>query len=287
MRTIYIILVCTIILIGNLYSQESSNDKKYGSIFLKDGKVIRDVQLWSVDTVLIEYVKYGNLADVKTIDVSFIKRSDGSQIVFDIDAFEKGENVMVKNSLNNQHVLSVNTLDLMISMFTVNYTYLSSSRKIGIKLPCSIGLRKLSTPSNGSYYNHNGNKGYYNSSKKFSTGIELNLFPAGIKKVSYYLSPSFEYGEYDYFIGDEYTATITSILYTPNTNTYSKYEKHSGSYYAILIQHGLLLKPTEHFCMTAYLGMGFSKYENKLYRPGNFLFPGLCARAGFTLGYVF
>lgn len=62
----------------NSEAQDIALPKGKSTIYLKSGKIIKDVKIWKTDTLKIEYVKNGNLADIKTNEVSKIIFSDGS-----------------------------------------------------------------------------------------------------------------------------------------------------------------------------------------------------------------
>ncbi len=54
-------------------AQDFTLPKSNSTIFLHSGKAIKTVTLWRIDSVNVEYVIKGNLADVKTMDVSRIE----------------------------------------------------------------------------------------------------------------------------------------------------------------------------------------------------------------------
>ena len=57
-------------------AQDFTLPKGSSNIYLQSGKIIKDVSLWRIDSVKVEYVIKGNLADIKTSDVSKIETPD-------------------------------------------------------------------------------------------------------------------------------------------------------------------------------------------------------------------
>ena len=57
-------------------AQDFTLPKGSSNIYLQSGKTIKDVSLWRIDSVKVEYVIKGNLADIKTSDVSKIETPD-------------------------------------------------------------------------------------------------------------------------------------------------------------------------------------------------------------------
>ena len=80
MKTIFAItlLLCTLI----SKAQDASMPHGKSTIFIYSGKTIKNVRLWSIDSVKVEYVLKGNLSDVSTKDVSKIETTE-YQITFD------------------------------------------------------------------------------------------------------------------------------------------------------------------------------------------------------------
>ena len=384
MKAICITIVYLVLTSSFMFAQDTEMLKPKGSIYLHTGKVIKDVRIWTIDSVKIEYVKNGNLCDVKTDEVSKILNVDGMVYDFNTESFQlvtEHKDTLIVNSIvgsiidktekekyhilqyyadstfvnavilinkdsiltihvlfeNNiieertlrieeykeisknivkwnsiymksqkkvenpqsiklrkvpfafkQNFISINTFDLLLSMLSVNYEYICKSGKLGIKVPLSFGLEQT-TRKNGSLGVFSGNLGYYNKSKTFSTGVEIQFFPAGQSKASYFMGPSFEFGQYNYYKPTEHIVTTTTNDYNyPYTynSIYNTWEKKSGTYYALLFQNGFLFQPNKHFNMSVYIGMGLSVYDNSLSYDGTpFVF--LCGRTGFNIGYKF
>lgn len=57
-------------------AQDFTLPKINSAIFLHSGKTIKPVTLWRIDSINIEYVSKGNLADVKALEVSRIETPD-------------------------------------------------------------------------------------------------------------------------------------------------------------------------------------------------------------------
>lgn len=59
-----------------LKAQDATLPKGSSTIYLHSGKTIKNVALWRIDSTKVEYVLNGNLADLKTMDVSKIETPD-------------------------------------------------------------------------------------------------------------------------------------------------------------------------------------------------------------------
>ncbi len=79
-----------------LRAQDTTLPKGISTIYLHSGKTIKNVLLWRIDSAKVEYVLSGNLADLKTMDVSKIETPD-FLIVFDQEyqPIKKGYDIIV------------------------------------------------------------------------------------------------------------------------------------------------------------------------------------------------
>lgn len=83
MKTFLPLILC-LLSISFLSAQDLSLPKGSSTIYLYTGKIIKSVTLWRMDSVKVEYVLKGNLADLKTLDVSKIETPD-YLIEFDLE----------------------------------------------------------------------------------------------------------------------------------------------------------------------------------------------------------
>ncbi len=89
------------ILVSISKAQDPNLPKGKSQIYLNSGKTVKNVSLWRIDSAKVEYVVNGNLADLKTTDVSKIETTN-FLIEFD------DENHIVKKDYD---LIILNTLD--------------------------------------------------------------------------------------------------------------------------------------------------------------------------------
>ncbi len=69
-------LILLLLNISFLSAQDQSLPKGNSTIYLHSGKIIKKATLWKIDSLTVEFALKGNLADVKTIEVSKIETLD-------------------------------------------------------------------------------------------------------------------------------------------------------------------------------------------------------------------
>ena len=69
-------LTILLLLISISKAQDINLPQGKSNIYLRSGKTFRNVSVWRIDSTMVEYVLNGNLADLKTTDVSKIETPD-------------------------------------------------------------------------------------------------------------------------------------------------------------------------------------------------------------------
>ena len=78
-----LIFISVLLLLGlGSKAQNTEFAENSFNIFLKSGKLIKNVKLWKIDTFKVEYVSNGNLADVNTYEVLDIETPE-YYLIFD------------------------------------------------------------------------------------------------------------------------------------------------------------------------------------------------------------
>ena len=103
MKSNIVFLIIFLVLCSlNSKSQDLTLPQGKSIIYLNSGKTIKEAKIWTVDSLKIEYVKNGNLADVMTSEVLMIVFSDGTKRIF--NKLSKSDNTITNNyNLNLTH----------------------------------------------------------------------------------------------------------------------------------------------------------------------------------------
>lgn len=161
-----------------------------------------------------------------------------------------------------RNFISINLFDLSFGSLTINYDYTFKSGYVALKFPISLALTYDSDFANGEIQD-----------KKYTLGLDINIFPNGQGKSNYYFGPSIELGEY-------YVRSYSNIGVQKN-------QKYPGFFYGLLIQNGVLFQPSKHFNIAVNFGIGYAKLNYNrptiiTYSNSNVLF-----RLGINIGYKF
>jgi hypothetical protein len=249
----------------------SAQDKIYKS----DNSVI-EAKVLEVGMDQIKYRSFSNLdGPIYTMpksEIAIIIYQNGQHETFSknnkaLSGQERSTSTFVYDSLKNS-VISVNLVDVIFSNFTFSYEHFNNSKRVGIKIPFSVGLREENAYSYGYYgYNYYRN---FNDTKIYSIGLDADFYPNGQKKrFSYYLGPSFVYGEFNYV---SYNYFSSSYIYS--------YRK--GQHFGLLLNNGVVFKPSRSIAIALSTGIGFKK-EITIY--SDYIEPS--AAVALNIGYIF
>lgn len=149
-----------------------------------------------------------------------------------------------------------NVTDLFFGVFTAGYERTIKSGKYSYLIPLSIGMTYMGI-TNSEYDQSNPMSSvfpmgaYYYKNKIFSTGIELNFFPAGQGTLKYFLGPALEYGQFRYY------------LYEGNENNPGTFtiKKTTSPFITLMFKNGFLYQYSKKFNIKAFLAMGFQNWS--------------------------
>ncbi|PLX14240.1 MAG: hypothetical protein C0598_01800 [Marinilabiliales bacterium] len=137
--------------------------------------------------------------------------------------------------------VAFNVLHAPQGIITMKYEFLNKTGNLGFEIPMSVGLLE------DTYLDPIGeifNREFYSL---FYTGLTLNWYPVGQKRVSYVLGPSLRLG-----IGkDQYYYYYDSYYSEPKEEYYSK----------LLINNGLILNPSDHFSISFMFSLGIMHHN--------------------------
>jgi len=168
------------------------------------------------------------------------------------------------NTEFSKNIISFNTLGVPMGRFTMGYQILSKDGKVGVEFPVSIGLL------NESYTDPLPEIFDVELYSLFYSGITVNWYPMGQRKVNYVLGPSLRLG-----VGKN------NDYYCYNCGEYNV--DRQFFYTKLLINNGLVLMPSKHFSMSLIFSLGVIARDN-YYNEPTF---GTTADFQFNLAYQF
>jgi len=221
---LFLISICSLI---NLNAQDV--------LYLKSGFEVQ-VKVYEIGKKEIKYKKYNNLdgpvytADIKNI--KSIKYQNGEEETFEPIKGNKSFEIL-------PNAMSVNYGELLSGRVGLAYTRIFKSKKIGIKVPVSFNF--------SNYYSFN--------TVKYYSGVDLNFYPLGQKKLTYYTGLGLRAGlmSYQYYYPYPY--------YYSDIRPYPQESYFFGGY----VNNGLTLNLTSHFSISAMLGVGLRDVEGYLW----------------------
>src|SRR5215212_8273435 len=145
--------------------------------------------------------------------------------------------IFSQNTTPNQerNIISINYLNLVNSNLHLQYERILRNPIFGVKFSVNIGITDLGTDI----------LPYY---RKFTTGADFNIYPAGQGRVKYFVGPAFRTG----VVTEEFANSFSSANIDYN-------------YYSFLFSNGFHIQPGKSFYMSfqAAVGIGFFKARNE------------------------
>ena len=206
-------------------------------LYLKSGVDV-EVKVYEVGKKEIKYKKFNNLdGPLYTINIKSIDRIK----------YQNGEEENLIQNDGTKHfeilpnAMSINYGELVVGRIGLSYSRIFKSKKIGIKVPVSVN-----------FLNNNN----YNNNVKYYSGLDLNFYPLGQKKLTYYTGlgvraglMSNQYYYYPYYDNIYYPYDI----WMP----YSQESFFIGGY----VNNGLTINLTSHFSISGMIGIGIRDIE--------------------------
>lgn len=229
------------------------------------------------------YFNNGNLLKVTILNqsnkgVKFMLYNSSTDEVFSADKSElirlikengqiiqyEGKNNISNNDGFPRNIMSFNVLHTPQGRLTMAYQFINKRGNVGFEIPVSVGLfEDFNIDPISEIFDHN----LYSL---FFTGLTVNWYPLGQRKVSYLLGPSFRIG-------------IAKDQYRYDYDYYDYREPREEYYSKLLINNGLMLSPNEHFNVSFIVSMGIMHHNA---RPGEYKFK-TTADAAINLAFRF
>lgn len=275
-------------------------------VFLAGGSFAQDTIIKLTNTRLVvkvieitpKEVKYkkienpgGPLFVLDRKQVARIIYANGTTDTFSLKSAESIAELALKDprviDFKKNHITLV-VSDIFYGKLSVGYERILNSGRFSLKIPFSMGFRYLDMKDSvnqdgGDYWNETwSTAGYYGKYKIFSTGIECYYYTGGQGTLRYFIGPSIEYGQFNYWLYHQ----------LPQNPYYGYYTKDRGSYTAFLVKNGLVFQPSKNFNISFNAGAGFFSANTDYYddyQPGplELVEDGIAFEFGLNVGYKF
>jgi hypothetical protein len=229
-------------------------------IHLRDGSTIES-KVVEVGKKEIKYKKFSNQKgpDYRLYidEVTKIAYESGAE-----DVFYSEKKKVVNDFEFGNNIIYLNVADILFQNVTVGYERLiGEQKKLGLRLPLSFSLY------GNNNNNINGIRNYYNV---FYSGVELNYYPIGQRKLTFYFGPAVRYG---------YARYRDNNFFDGGNSQVSTY-----GYSSVLFQAGWVWNPVKELSITSSLGIGSRRYFSTLPNGSNTVTTGTL---WFSFGYRF
>ncbi|MCW3084054.1 MAG: hypothetical protein JWP12_1420 [Bacteroidetes bacterium] len=166
----------------------------------------------------------------------------------EIPAEIEAPRVMLKN------IIALNCFDVAFANLSVSYERILNSGKISFKIPLSIGLD--GRPNTTQYSTNFGNTMFLQN-RIYSGGLELNVYPFGQTRSTFYVGISGQVGQFHYYRDIHDSLASSGYGYYPVTG----HEKFIGTHYSGMVHIGGYIGVSENFLIGAKLAIGYKKEE--------------------------
>jgi len=193
------------------------------------------------------------ISEVGVTEVAFKKHSNPTGPIYRIEkkkiskiVYQNGEEDVFGKITRNQEGIKDNAISFNYAALITNRIELSYQRffkedKFGLKIPIGIG-----------YQNYQGNSyGYWLGYPRYTSGIDLNYYPMGQRKVTYYTGISMKIALH------KWTAHYYSGAY-PYQSIYQNEEAFTFGAY---VTNGISVHWTDRFAIGGQIGLGIRDQE--------------------------
>lgn len=192
------------------------------------------------------------ISSLKFNSIKMVITASGARINYDVTPEEhaKKKNEMMQGTGDTsvmtfrRNLAGINVTQLIFNTVGVSYQHIIKDGSLGIKIPFFYNLNP-EIVGLGNVNEHDINPLY----RKFTTGMEICLYPFYQKRFSYFIGPAFQVGMYDYLAANE-------------NNPYEMIRKTDGLHTSFIINNGALVRISENFYCDFSAGLGIQKDES-------------------------
>ena len=232
-------------------------------------KIIAKVTEINSTTLKYKFVNNGSelVSETNKSEIAYVVYAGGLKEIYNTVAIKK-ESSSVKNTtvtestedptakkmkvMNN--IIAINCFDIFFTNLNISYERFSKSGKTSIKIPVSVGLGGRPNENN---YSSNFGGMQFMQNRQYSVGLELNAYPFGRTRSTFYVGISGVAGSFAYYNDIYGYANQNGYTY----NTIVGHTKHIGSHYAGMLHVGGYVGLSDNILIGAKAGLGFKREE--------------------------
>ena len=206
---------------------------------------------------------------------SFAGTPEPQKITIEAPQSKQPEEKVKPEWVFKKNAITYSVSDVLFKRATFAFEHLFGKGYIGIKIPISFGLgsnKVFDVDYLNSYNNDNSTtqqqynyvnytppdeRSYTSIVRKNTFGLELNAYPFGQHKVSFFVGPAFYYGLIDYGYSETRYTITNSTYYYQNYITNVTYNKAKSNSYSGMINTGFAFKSNSDFSINLQIGLGF------------------------------
>lgn len=222
-------------------------------IILRTDSTRVEARVLAVNATAISYQNWNDSSSAITVIspdyVRYIRYHNGARFNFSATVPVRVSPPVAPKPTNlGRNVVGIRPVDLLLINGTLTYEHLfGAQRRVGVKVPLTL---KLVDARAESYYF----PGYYQSSKFFGTGLELNFYTGPPARFRYFFGPVLQYGRFRYRSG-EYLGTVDFFGFS--LGKAYRYEDAVGEHFALLLNNGLWYQVGKRCVFTGEGGIGW------------------------------
>ena len=139
----------------------------------------------------------------------------------------------------NRNLIGINYLDLIFMNFSVSYERIIDEKGyLGLRMPISIGF--------------SANSDLYLNNNILSSGLDINFYPGGQRRTSYFCGPGLR-------VGNLKRVDFQSV-FDPIMQVWTSQQLESiHNYFGVYFNNGFLFQPTKSFNVSIMFGMGLKE----------------------------
>lgn len=216
-----------------------------------------------VSTRNVSYTIGNTKINTPLSEVAYISYSTGQRDEFNMHLLKRTVSDTPAPAIKEhpkKNIVAINVFEMAFINFSCSYERILNSGLIGLKIPLSVGMG--GKPKEDQYNTNNYGSITYLYNKIIGSGLELNYYPVGQNRHTFYVGLSGVIGSFKYFQYVYDTVASFNNGYGPYYS-YPLKEKRSntGVHYAGMIHMGGYLGITENLLIGGKFGVGYKREE--------------------------
>lgn len=179
------------------------------------------------------------LYQISTRDVSQLRLADGSTKTFPQPAGMEAPSFNFETN-SGRHIAWFSPLELLLGNIGLAYEHVLPKGRISVKAPLVLGLSAPDEPGNYS--------GNYREHTRYTSGLEVNIFPFGQGRFRISIGPAFHFGSY-------WTYYYPGGSFRPG--------RHQVDMLSFSLKNGLYYQFTPHLIISGDIGLGRRVFRDR------------------------